>query len=511
MSWLRVLSALTLLLAWSGRASAGPNDVRRFAIIIGNNQPESASATRLRYADDDALATRQLLAEAGVETRLLVRIDEGTRGLHPEARADGLPRLDDLRKNFQALANKMRALSERGIPTELLFFYGGHGDVDRGEGYVVFEDQRLTRSMLFALLKSSPATRNHVFVDACKSYYLVFDRGPGGRRSPYALFEPGATPAGLENTGFVLSTSSDRDSHEWERYQGGVLSHELRSALRGAADVDLDGRITYAELGAFLSAANQSIKNPRFRPDFKVQAPRRDLDLALLSWSPEQAGLELRSNGFGHVYVETARGERVLDAHPSPGQALRLWVPAERPLFVRRQDERGELVVTRRERTEVSALSETPQVARRGALSLAFEWLFETPFGNDDVRRFRSAALAEQRDSVSNERKVRSRDALPWVSGGLAIAAGAAGLTLSGLSLGSSLSKVESQVDIAHVNERVRDFNRASLPLYGVAAAAGLTWVWATLLRTPPSVTVAPTSLSVAGGSGFGVDVGGHF
>jgi hypothetical protein len=48
------------------------------------------------------------------------------------------------------------------------------------------------------------------------------------------------------------------------------LSHELRSALRGAADADRDARVTYAELGAFLKVANRAIPNERFRPDFLV-------------------------------------------------------------------------------------------------------------------------------------------------------------------------------------------------------------------------------------------------
>ena len=106
----------------------------------------------------------------------------------------------------------------------------------------------------------SPAARNHVFIDACKSYFLAFEKGPGGRRSPYTRsFVDASVPSRLTTTGFVLSTSSDRDSHEWERYQGGILSHELRSALRGGADADGDGRVDYAEIGAFLASRQLSI------------------------------------------------------------------------------------------------------------------------------------------------------------------------------------------------------------------------------------------------------------
>ena len=54
-------------------AEAQSGDVARFAIVIGNNQPEKLGSSVLRYADDDAVATHRLLVEAGVDSTLLVR------------------------------------------------------------------------------------------------------------------------------------------------------------------------------------------------------------------------------------------------------------------------------------------------------------------------------------------------------------------------------------------------------------------------------------------------------
>ena len=110
------------------------------------------------------------------------------------------------------LFSAMRAQADAGVGSELFLFYSGHGDVDHGEGYVLLEDRRLTRGDLYALLARSPAARNHVFIDACKSYFLAFERGPGGRRTPYAgSFVAPSEPGRLDNVGLVLSTSSDRD------------------------------------------------------------------------------------------------------------------------------------------------------------------------------------------------------------------------------------------------------------------------------------------------------------
>ena len=90
---------------------------------------------------------------------------------------------------------RMRAAVARGEQAELLVFYSGHGDVAGGEGYVVLEDRRVTRGDLHDLLARSPAARNHVFVDACKSYFMAFEKGPGGQPPLTAgrcwIFSPG--------------------------------------------------------------------------------------------------------------------------------------------------------------------------------------------------------------------------------------------------------------------------------------------------------------------------------
>jgi caspase domain-containing protein len=468
--------------------------VSRFAIVIGNNRPETGRAETLRYADDDALATHRLLLEAGVDSVLLARLDDDSRKLHPDFAPRGAPRGKELDDAFTAAATKMRAAAQLGAETELLVFYSGHGDVDGGEGYVVLEDRRLTRTLLHALLSGSPATRIHVFVDACKSYFLAFEKGPGGRRTPYAASLMAAgVPGRLANTGFVLSTTSDRDSHEWERYQAGILSHELRSALRGAADADRDGRITYAELGAFLMTANRDIPNPSFRPDFIVRPPGRDLAREVLRWDASRKPLLLGGGGvggaaggppLGHVYVESARGERLVDAHPARDQALALRLPDERPLFVRKHGDTAELVIDEREPVTVAWQEATPEIGRKGALHLAFEKLFASPFGPPEVTAYSLPPVdlelretAQAPAAVPNPRIATVRTVAGWT----AVVAGTAGVVLSALAAQRYYAGGDaSQVEIESLNQQVRQFNIASVVCYAVAAVAGGTWLWAT-------------------------------
>jgi hypothetical protein len=482
----------------------------RFAIVIGNNQAESADTPNLRYADDDAVANYQLLIEAGVESCLLARLDADTLRLHPALVTAGPPRAADFERVLAALFERMRSRVARGETVELLLFYSGHGDVEQGEGFVLLEDRRLTRTMLYALLARSPATLNHVVIDACKSYFLAFDRGPGGQRAPYVhSFGRDSVPATLSNTGFILSTSSGRDSHEWERYQGGILSHELRSGLRGAADADHDGRITYAELGAFLSTANQAIPNAQYRPDFMVRPPKQDLEKELLTWRSDSKANALRIEAtaiVGHVYVETGRGERLLDAHPSSGQDLLLHLPAERPLFVRRYDESAEQIVVGTPASPISALTPIkPEIAMRGALRVAFSQLFASTFGASDVVEFE-----RRHDSleISSDEPQPAWDApriARVVSASIAIMSATSSLVLAGLSWERYESGAgASQVEIERLNRSIHRLNFASTACLIVAGAATFTWA-GTHWRSRVTADVEPRT---EGGMTVGLRVG---
>ena len=473
---------LALLVALPSSAFAVP---ARFAVVIGNNRPEggggggSGQAT-LRFADDDALATQRLLAEAGVESALLTTFDGETARLAGDVRPSGPATWPALVATLERFFARMHGDSE------LFLFYSGHGDVAHGEGYVLLEDRRLSRSMLYQLLARSPARRNHVVVDACKSYFLAFERGPGGERAAYArAFAETQVPAALANTGFVLSTSSDRDSHEWERYQAGVFSHEVRSALRGAADLDGDGRVSYGELGAFLATANQGIANRRFRPDFAIRPPANQLGADVLAWAGRAAvtlGPAL-GPGLGHVYVETASGERLLDGHAAAGQALALRLPSTRPLFVRSADDSRERAIDENAPLAIDALvAAAATTAHRGALHLAFEQLFATPFGPDALDRFTLRYAEGERLMIARRGIDHSRQRMRQ---GLAFAA--VGLVAVGAALGIAaieryaVGERSAQVDRVPINRSLGVLEPLAGATLGAGAAFSAAWLGVTV------------------------------
>jgi hypothetical protein len=419
---------------------------------------------------------------------LLAAPDAETRALeHGAAQVDGPPTVARLREALDELDARLRADRAAGRRAEAIFVYTGHGDVDHGEGYVQLADGRLRRSALYReVLPRLPADRVHVVVDACKSYFLAFARGAAGARQPRA--EPFVDARGADlfpNVGFALSTSSGADSHEWEEYGGGIFSHEVRSALRGAGDVDRDGVVSYAELAAFVRRANSAVPNPRFRPAFTVVPPRaakEGLGSAFLALGDGAAQrVVLLDVPLGHTMVEDEEGRRLVDLHPAaPGTRLRLPRAA---LYLRQGDPFEYRIPAGADEVALSTLEPRPaQLARRGALQESFRALFAAPFAAADVAAELShpaGALA----AAAPDPTARALVTVRWAALGAAAGALAAGL---GCTLGAYAAAQgppgRPQSDLTAANQRIDRLNGAAIGLYTVAAASALTSLLVTIV-----------------------------
>lgn len=375
---------------------------RRFALVVGSNHTLDPEQAALRFADDDAARMTELLRETGVDTELVTHLDRDSQAMFPALvarahRPDGA----GLDAAYAELLARMHAAKAEGAAVELLVYYSGHGDVGPdGQGYLTLDGDKLTRARLFGeLLARSPADHNHVIIDACKSEQFVLSRGGKGAwkddradvdlgRSVQEYLDKhhlGAFP----NTGVVLAHSADQETHEWDRYRGGIFTHELLSGLRGGADLNGDGRIEYSELGAFVSAANHGVEDPRARLEVVVRPPSDDERRPLLAHGElGDARLLVFGPGDRHHYtVEDARGVRLADLRRSGEQPGYLRLPAG-ALFVGRhssaEDREEAQVAGDSPRIQLAhLLAYTPSAsAARGSLDQAFRrGLFSTPFG----------------------------------------------------------------------------------------------------------------------------------
>jgi uncharacterized caspase-like protein len=216
---------------WDGRD-------RRIALVIGHDR---GGLTRqpLRYAQTDAARMAAALQELGGFTAADVHLLEG-------------PALADVRAALARMAVQVRAFraegAARGTPGRalVLVYFSGHSDgrvLELGREVLPFAELR-------AAIEALGPDLRVVVLDACRSGSLLASKGGGVDFS----LEPA-----LESTsGEVMLTSSGaaEDALESEELRASFFSHHLLSGMRGAADVNQDGRVTLSE--AFQHAAGRT-------------------------------------------------------------------------------------------------------------------------------------------------------------------------------------------------------------------------------------------------------------
>ncbi|MBN2360272.1 MAG: caspase family protein, partial [Deltaproteobacteria bacterium] len=269
----------------SPTAATAPAASARFALIIGSNQSPKPELPALRHADDDAAKYYELFAQLG-EARLLTVLDDASQASFGGLADRSLvPSRANLQTALDQLLAGVAAARQQGSKTAFYFIYSGHGDVGPGmQGLLYLGSEKFSRRDLYQqVIARSTADYNHVVIDACNAYFMV------ERRGDYRPDEAGADHGGLvqdllaaedlrnhPNTGVMLSTSDEADSHEWSRFGSGLFSHEVRSGLLGGADLDQDGSVGYDELAAYLAAANSKVDNPKAKIHYYAAAPAKN-------------------------------------------------------------------------------------------------------------------------------------------------------------------------------------------------------------------------------------------
>jgi hypothetical protein len=300
-------------------------------------------------------------------------------------------------------------------------------------------------------------------------------------------FATGGGLARRPDVGLLLSTTSARESHEWAGFQAGIFSHEVRSGLYGAADLDGDGRISYLEIAAFVNRANAAIPNERFRPDVFAHAPVASADLAADLIDLRQAtGRRLRVDAdaqASHYLFEDTLGVRLADFHNARGRSLWLLLPdGDRGLFVRRTSDEQEFVIP--DGPAVVDLAElTPRpssdLTRGGSAEYAFNLLFSLPFDDDAVSTYARRAPVDLDAASDVEPPLpRWRRVAGYGALGVAVASGATAvaLAISARGLSQQARGATTGMETAALNQRLADrrmWSGISLGIAGTAAVAG--------------------------------------
>jgi hypothetical protein len=495
---LPILAACALATAPGARAAAASLDRAeplRFALVVGANDGGRAELPRLRFADDDAIRHAEVLRALGAEVTLLVAPDDDTRALYPREATAGAPTRARVLAAVGAVFAAAREAKARGREVDFFFVFAGHGGfTDAGEGALFLPDGPLTRRDLYeSILARSPADFNHLLIDACHSYFFVSSRGADDvdRRLDARAHQylDAQTLDRFPNTGVAVATSAADTTVEWSDYQGGVFSHELRSALLGAGDVDGDGQLTYAELGAFIAAANAKVVHVRARLNVFVRAPALARTRPLTAWRGRPlASLSLASGVAGHVWLEDERGMRLSEVNKAGDQPLRLALLQRDRYYLRLDEAEYSFEAAPGQQIELASLSPAaPHASERGdgVVEALRAGLFAVPFGRAFYEGY---VVASGRDADVQEAtsltahaarsdgpKLRVRPLAIGLSAGAVLATAASiGLRVASNDAYGEFNSAATREDRQHWATRTRELDWATLLTALIAGASAL-------------------------------------
>jgi hypothetical protein len=299
-----------------------------------------------------------------------------------------------------------------------------------------------------------------------------------------------------------LFDSSTAQTHEWDVYRQGVFSYEVLSGLRGAADVNRDGRIEYSELYAFLGAANREVADERARLSVVARPPtvnRRApiVDLHALRDAGRVVG---NAGALGWFVIEDDRGNRLADVRAAHGAEVSLTVPADRDLFLRSRDEEAQLRVARGGVVELASLQMRPLATNaRGAIESALaRGLFAATFGPEYYRGFVDGKSELVPVPINEPRLVLAKPPRPshraaWATFGVAGALGAASIVFAALA-GQALSDFNAtsiEKRATDAQNRFNIFEPVAITTAVLSAGGAIVgaWLW---IRTSRSTAIAP-------------------
>ena len=412
----RVLRTLALVLALLVFAKGAAAETRVHALVVGNNRAfagatSGAASSPLRFADDDAAAFFEFIEQVALSGELLTVMDDETQRLYPSlvTRAQ-VPTLSALRHAVARIAARIHGDQAAGHRSVVTIFFSGHGAVgEDGTPALALFDGGLTHDALYReLLEKLPADEVHLLVDACHAEAVVRPRDAEivsvspGQANRFLLQN---TLARFPQAGAILAATTNAKAHEWDAIGHGVFTHELLSALRGAADINRDHRIEYSEVYAFMAAANRRIDDVRAHLSIVAKPPdanRRAVLVDLSRFPPKRLAWLARVPGsYGAVEIGDARGRRLATLHGDQEFAADVLLPAGGTLYVRAGErearfspEAGDVVTFER----LSFVN--PSSRARGSMDDAFRrGLFASPYG----RRYYDGVIDQTPNLVSVE------------------------------------------------------------------------------------------------------------
>lgn len=291
-------------------ASAQPDGIftRRLALLVGANKggPERPE---LRYAVDDARAVGRVLEDMGGV------LPGDARYLEDPDRSALLGAI----RSLAADVDKARRTSRR---VEAIFYFSGHSD----EEALFLGQERMPYAELKGLITALAADVRIAILDSCASGALTLPKGVI-KRPPFLM----DMAYDMRGTAFVASSSASEPAQESGRLGRSFFTHNLVSGMRGAADMNLDGRITLNE--AYQFAFDGTIVQTE-RTMAGAQHPSRHIqmsgtgDVVITEIRKSEAVLVLDAGFSGRVFVHDSAGNLLVELNKPAGREVAIGLGA---------------------------------------------------------------------------------------------------------------------------------------------------------------------------------------
>jgi Caspase domain len=281
---------------------------RRLALLVGANKG-GPDRPVLRYAIEDARAVGQVLEDMG--------------GVLPgDARYLEDPDKAALLGAIRALAadvDKARLSSRR---VEAVFYFSGHSD----EESLFLGDERVPYAELKDLITALGADVRIAILDSCASGAMTLPKGVI-KRPPFLM----DMAYNMKGYAFVTSSSASEAAQESGRLGRSFFTHNLISGMRGAADMNLDGRVTLNE--AYQFAFDGTLVQTE-RTLAGAQHPSRHIqmsgtgDVVITEIRRSEAILILDADFAGRVFVHGSAGNLLVELNKAAGREVAIGLNA---------------------------------------------------------------------------------------------------------------------------------------------------------------------------------------
>lgn len=227
----------------------------RLALIVGNNEG-SDTKPFLRFAEQDAKNLYRTLSQIGGFSKDQIRL---LLGKNPGTVLEAV-------RDLQTQASHLKRNAQDQIL--FLFYFSGHSEGNLME----MGPSQLDYLQLREEIRKIPTTIRILILDTCQSGHMIQTKG--GTKIA-ALSIPADLPQIPRGEITITSSTAFEDSIESSELQSSLFTHYFVSGLRGAADFNLDGKVSLSEVYSY---ANQHTLDKSTAVK-RVQHPTYNFDL----------------------------------------------------------------------------------------------------------------------------------------------------------------------------------------------------------------------------------------